>query len=87
MTKECDRYGVFIRPGSFTIYKLHVCVLDSLQLLSLSLIVAEEVSILTGMDVFMDLQQEPLTELKCLRRWSSLDKCNKTYLAKEHTIV
>lgn len=67
----------------FTIY---ACVLDSLQLFPLSLIVAEEVSILTGMDVFMDLQQEPLTELKCLRRWLSLNKCNKTYPAKEHTL-
>lgn len=40
--------------------------LDSLQLLSLSLIVAKEVAILTGVDVFVDLQQEPLAELKCL---------------------
>lgn len=56
-----------------------VCVGDSLQLLSLSLIVANEVSVLTGVDVFMNLQQEPLTELKCLMRDSSINKYNKTH--------
>lgn len=84
MTKECDRDMVRLSDLGHLQF---VCVLDSLQLFSLSLIVAEEVSILTGMDVFMDLQQEPLTELKCLRRWLSLNKCNRTYPAKEHTIV
>lgn len=59
----------------------NVCVLDSLQLLSLSLIVAKEVSILTGVDVFMNLQQEPLAELKCLMRGLSLNKFNKKHHA------
>lgn len=54
----------------------HLCVLDSLQLFSLSLIVAKEVSILTGVDVFMDLQQEPLAELKRLRGGLGSNKCN-----------
>lgn len=46
-------------------------VVDSLQLFSLPLIVAQEVSVLAGMDVLVDLQQEPLTELKGLKKtWS-----------------
>lgn len=59
------------KQGGETTHKsttTHKCVLNSLQLLSLSLIVAKEVSILTGVDVFMNLQQEPLAEFKCLWR-------------------
>lgn len=40
--------------------------LNSLQFLSLSLVVAEEVSILAGVHVFVNLQQEPLAEFKRL---------------------
>lgn len=46
----------------------YMCVLDSLQVLPLPLIVAKEVSILTGVDMLMNLQQEPLAEFKCLKR-------------------
>lgn len=51
-------------------------VLNSLQLLPLSLIVAKEVSVLTGVDVLMNLQQEPLAEFKRLRRGFSLNAGN-----------
>lgn len=39
----------------------------SLQLLSLSLVIAEKVSVLTGVDVLVNLQQEPLAEFKRLK--------------------
>lgn len=41
--------------------------MNSLQLLSLPLVVAEKVSILTGVNVLVNLQQEPLVELECLK--------------------
>jgi len=41
---------------------------DSLKVLSLSLAVAQEVAKLAGMDVLMDLNEEPLTELESLRK-------------------
>lgn len=39
---------------------------NSLQLLSLPLVVAEEVSVLAGVNVFVNLQQEPLVEFEGL---------------------
>lgn len=41
---------------------------DSLKVLSLSLAVAQEVPKLAGMDVLVDLNEEPLTELESLRK-------------------
>lgn len=40
---------------------------NSLQVLSLPLVVAKKVSILAGVHVLVNLQQEPLTEFKCLK--------------------
>lgn len=51
---------------------------DLLQLFSLPLIVAEEVSILTGVNMFVDLQQEPFAELKCLNGELWINKSKKT---------
>lgn len=57
-----------------------MCVLNSLQILSLSLIVAQEVSILTGVDVLMNLQQEPLAEFKSLRRGVAIKYVSLKYM-------
>lgn len=45
---------------------MFVCGLDSLQLLPLSLVVSKKVSVLAGVHVFVDLQQEPLAKLERL---------------------
>lgn len=70
--------NIFLGSAAENNSSTQTCVLDSLQLLSLSLIVAEEVSILTGVHVFVNLQQEPLAELKRLRKGTLLNKNNQT---------
>lgn len=47
--------------------RLHRFVFNSLQLFSLLLVVAEKVSILAGVNVLVNLQQEPLAEFERLK--------------------